>query len=108
MVPPSIDLLYEPPSLILLQERSAEAGQGETGLDAGQAGRFLQGQLVNLNYYKLKYIILQIIDLILLHMKVLPTTPNGTAAGKRKSEDGKGSSAKKAKTGGGKKGNFKR
>ena len=41
-------------------------------------------------------------------MKVLPTTPNGTAAGKRKSEDGKGSSAKKAKTGGGKKGNFKR
>ena len=42
-------------------------------------------------------------------MKVLPTTPNGTAAGKRKSEDGKGNSAKKAKTGGGgRKGNFKR
>ena len=32
--------------------------------------------------------------------KVLPSTPNGSAAGKRKSEDGKGSSAKKAKTGG--------
>ena len=40
--------------------------------------------------------------------KVLPSTPNGSAAGKRKSEDGKGSSAKKAKTAGGKKGHYKR
>ena len=40
--------------------------------------------------------------------KVLPSTPNGNAAGKRKSDEGKGNSAKKAKNGGGKKGQYKR
>ena len=41
-----------------------------------------------------------------MFFKVLPSTPN--ANNKRKSEDGKGSAAKKAKTVAGKKGAYKR